>query len=138
MFVCLCTGSLDGVRQDPVRCVVLGVVDEAIFDECQINPWKGEGGGGIRNTVLSKEIPRVRTPRVCLTWNVSKVPVDAEVGVRGDDAALEDLLTHHRGEGVLGCVHVGLDQPGVLWTFEGEHGDVRHTLRQNHQTASGN
>lgn len=69
-----------------------------------------------------------------LTWNVSKVPVDAEVGVRGDDATLEDLLTHHRGEGVLGCVHVGLDQPGVLRTFEGEHGgDLHHTLRQNHQ-----
>lgn len=37
--VCLCTGSLDRVCQDPVRSVVLGVVDEAVFDERQINPW---------------------------------------------------------------------------------------------------
>lgn len=51
------------------------------------------------------------------TWNVPKVPVDAEVGVRGNDAALEDLLTHHGGKGVLGRVHVGLDQPRVLRTF---------------------
>lgn len=52
-----------------------------------------------------------------VTWNVTKVPVDAEVSVRGNDAALKDLLTNHRGKGVLGCVHVGLDQPWVLRTF---------------------
>lgn len=51
------------------------------------------------------------------TWNVTKVPVDAEVGVGGNDAALKDLLTDHRGKGVLGRVHVGLDQPWVLRTF---------------------
>lgn len=48
------------------------------------------------------------------TWDVAKVPVDPEVGVGGDDAALEDLLADHRGEGVLGSVDVGLDQPRVL------------------------
>ncbi|TNN81200.1 hypothetical protein EYF80_008534 [Liparis tanakae] len=39
---------------------------------------------------------------------------DAEVGVRGDDATLKDLLADHRGKGVFGCMDVGLDQPRVL------------------------
>lgn len=38
--VCLCTGSLDRVCQDPLGGVVLGVVDEAVFDERQIDPWE--------------------------------------------------------------------------------------------------
>lgn len=52
------------------------------------------------------------------TWDVAEVPVDAEVRIGGDDAALEDLLAHHRGKGVLGSVDVGLDQPRVLWPWK--------------------
>lgn len=54
-----------------------------------------------------------------ITWDVTKVPVDAEISVRGDDATLKDLLADHRGKGVFGCVNVGLDQPRILWTFWG-------------------
>lgn len=43
------------------------------------------------------------------TWDVTKVPVNAEVGVRRDDAALKDLLADHRGEGVFCCMNVGLN-----------------------------
>lgn len=53
-----------------------------------------------------------------ITWDVTKVPVYAEISVRGDDATLKDLLADHGGEGVFGCVNVGLDQPWVLWTFK--------------------
>lgn len=50
------------------------------------------------------------------TWDVTKVPVDAEVGVRGDDATLKDFLANHRGEGVFCCINIRLNQPRVLWT----------------------
>lgn len=53
-----------------------------------------------------------------ITWDVTKVPVDTEIGVGGDDATLEDLLAHHGGEGVFGCVDVGLDQPRILGTLK--------------------
>lgn len=69
---------------------------------------------------------------VSITWDVTKVPVDAEVGVGGDDATLEDLLTDHRGERVFGCMNVGLDQPWVLWTFWG--GTVRKCILDNYHT----
>lgn len=59
-----------------------------------------------------------------LTWDVTEVPVDTEVGVRGDDAALEDLLADNRGEGVFGCMDVGLDEPRVLWTFRAPGSDI--------------
>lgn len=55
-----------------------------------------------------------------LTWDVTEVPVDAEVSVRGDDTALKDFLADYRGKRVFGCVDIGLDQPRVLWTFEDE------------------
>lgn len=55
-----------------------------------------------------------------LTWDVTKVPKYAEVRIWGNDTTLKDLLADHRGEGVFGCMHVGLDQPRVLWTFKGE------------------
>lgn len=55
-----------------------------------------------------------------LTWDVTKIPVDAEVGIRGDDSALKNLLADHRGKRVFGCMDIGLNQPRVLWTFEGQ------------------
>lgn len=74
-----------------------------------------------------------------ITWDVAKVPVDAKISVGGDDATLKDLLADHRGEGVFGCLDVGLDQPRVLWTFKGGRGrkrfqDILHIGQLSHFT----
>lgn len=39
MCACLCTCSLYRVCQDPVSSVVLGVVDESVFNKSQIDSW---------------------------------------------------------------------------------------------------
>lgn len=51
------------------------------------------------------------------TWNVPKVPVDAEVGVWRNDATLENLLSHHRCKRMFGCGNVRLDQPRIFRTW---------------------
>ena len=130
----VCTSSLYGVRQDPVCSVILGVVDETIFNESQINACESNAeipkiqlAHKTETRLLSTTGHRLilsfiyHRPTICgLTWDVTKVPIYAEVCVRGNDATLKDLLTHHRGKGVFGCLNVGLDQPRVLWTFKRE------------------
>lgn len=51
------------------------------------------------------------------TRNFPEVPVDAEVCVRGNESALENLLTDDWGERVNSGSHIRLDQPRVLWTW---------------------
>ena len=76
---------LDAARRDHLFSVVLGMVDVAVLHVGQV-----EAG------------------------NVAKVAEDAEVGVAGNDARLEDLLANDGGERMRGHLAVGLDHPGVV------------------------
>lgn len=93
---------------------------------------KIERKGTKKNTYAFMRFLRLFSGLCCITWDVTKVSVDAEVGVRRDDATLKDLLANDGGKGVFGCMDVGLDQPRVLWTFGGTGGkdpqDIPHIV----------
>lgn len=61
------------------------------------------------------------------TGNISKISVDSEVCVWGDNTALKHLLTHNWGERMNGCADIRLNQPRVLWTWHTERLHVWHT-----------
>lgn len=100
------------------------MVDETVLDEGQVDSCRTQ-----EHVVTSNRGEREKTARLSelsATWDVAEIPVDAEVCVGGDDAALEDLLADHGGEGVFGGVDVGLDQPRVLWPWK----MVNHLFKQ--------
>lgn len=55
------TGSLYGVGEDSVGRVVLGVVDETVLNEGQINSWR------THEHVVIKKAQKVKTARVTVS-----------------------------------------------------------------------